>query len=154
MVQDIDRIFKPVNFEFDRIHIAGGYTSNPSPVTSRTVDESDNKQHVFVKMAGKEHWLMNAVCGGPSNSVRARTFGRTTLLDVLRMHIQRKSDGADDPDDVPHIGNRNDDYDPMDDIGSAAGMDDMGVQTQSSERPTTKAGHVITGTVLRTALSR
>ena len=39
---------------------------------------------------------------------------------MLRTHIQRKSDGADDSDDVQHIATRDDDYDPMDDIGSKA----------------------------------
>ena len=64
MVKDIDRIFKPVKFEFGQVHIAGGHTTTPASVKSRTVEGSDKKQHIFVKMAGTEHWLVTSVCGG------------------------------------------------------------------------------------------
>ena len=36
------------------------------------------------------------------------------------MHIQRKSDGVDEPDDVRHIATKDDDYDPMGEIGSSS----------------------------------
>ena len=120
MVKDIERIFKPVKFEFGKIHIAGGFTTTPSAVTSRTVEVSEGRQHIFVKMAAKEQWLMTAVCGGGRNDVRYKAFRRTTLLDVLRTHIVRKADGDDDLDNVQPTATAADDYDPMDAIDSAS----------------------------------
>ena len=63
MVKQVDRIFKPVKFEFGKVHIAGGFTSTPSSVTSKTIEGTDKKQHIFVKMAATEHWLLTACCG-------------------------------------------------------------------------------------------
>ena len=64
IVKDIDRIFRPVKFEFGQVHIAGGHTTTPASAKSRTVEGSGKKQHIFVNMAGTEHLLVTSVCGG------------------------------------------------------------------------------------------
>ena len=121
MVNQIDRIFKPVKFEFGQVHIAGGFTSTPAAAKSRTVEGSDKKQQVFVKMSRQEPWLIAACCGTRNDS-RGAAFGRTSLLDMLREHLRRKADGVDDLDDATPIQAADDDYDPMNDIGSAPAL--------------------------------
>ena len=52
MVKQVDRMSKPVKFEFGKIHIAGGFTSTPSSVTlNTTIEGTDKKQNSFEKMA-------------------------------------------------------------------------------------------------------
>ena len=51
MVKQVDRMSKPVKFEFGKVHIAGGFTSTPSAVTSKTIEGTDKKQNCFEKMA-------------------------------------------------------------------------------------------------------
>ena len=119
MVKQADRIFKPVKFEFGQVHIAGGFTSTPAAAKSKTVEGSDKKQHIFVKMSRQEQWLVTACCGS-RNDTRGTAFGRTTLLDLLRTHIMRKADGVDDLEDAIPIQAEDDEYDPMNDIGSAS----------------------------------
>ena len=114
MVKQVDRIFKPVKFEFGKVHIAGGFTSTPSAVTSKTIEGADKRQHIFVKMSAKEHWLIAACCG--NDRANRMAFGRTSLLDLLRSFIRRKADGIDDLDDAQAAAD--DDYDPMSEIGS------------------------------------
>ena len=121
MVKLVDRIFKPVKFEFGQVHIAGGFTSTPAAAKSRTVEGSDKKQQVFVKMSRQEPWLIAACCGTRTDS-RGAAFGRTSLLDMLREHLRRKADGVDDLDDATPIQAADDDYDPMNDIGSASAL--------------------------------
>ena len=121
MAKLIDRIFKPVKFEFGQVHIAGGFTSTPAAAKSRTVEGSDKKQQVFVKMSRQEPWLIAACCGTRTDS-RGAGFGRTSLLDMLREHLRRKADGVDDLDDATPIQAADDDYDPMNDIGSAPAL--------------------------------
>ena len=118
MGKQADRIFKPVKFEFGQVHIAGGFTSTPAAAKSKTIEGSDKKQHIFVKMSRREHWLITACCGSRNDS-RGAAFGRTSLLDDLRDVIKRKADGVDDLEDAKPIEAADDEYDPMNDIGSA-----------------------------------
>ena len=122
MVKQDDRIFKAVKFEFGKVHIAGGFTSTPSAATSKTVEGSDKKQHTFVKMASSEPWLTTACCG-KRRDAWGSAFGRTSLLDDLRDVIKRKADGVDDLDDAQIIEAADDEYDPMNEIGSASATD-------------------------------
>ena len=115
MVKAMDYIFKPVRIEFGRVHIAGGFSSKAAPVVSRSVEGSDRVQHVFVKMASSEAWLLQATCGkGNKNGVG---FARTSLLYILRAHILRLADGTDAIDAAPvaEAGS----HDPMDEINRA-----------------------------------
>ena len=117
MVKHADRIFKPVKFEFGQVHIAGGFTSTPAAVKSKTIEGSDKKQHIFVKMATTEGWLMSATCGSRDDG-RAQAFGRTSLLEQIRNCIVRKADGVDDLDGDAAVA-ADVEYDPMDEIGGA-----------------------------------
>ena len=119
MVKLVDRIFKPVKFEFGQVHIAGGFTSTPAAAKSKTSEGSDKKQHIFVKLATSECWLMSCTCGGRADQ-RGPAFGRTSLLEQLRICIGRKADGVDDLDDENPIEAADDEYDLMNEIGSAS----------------------------------
>jgi hypothetical protein len=114
-----------VKFEFGQVHIAGGFTSTPAAVKSKTIEGSDKKQHIFVKMAVSESWLTSACCGTRDDS-RSAAFGRTSLLEQLRTCIGRKADGVDDLDDENPIEAADDEYDPMDEIGSASATNMLG----------------------------
>ena len=138
MVKQVDRIFKPVKFEFGQVHIAGGFTSTPAAVKSKTVEGSDKKQHIFVKMAVSESWLTSACCGTRDDS-RSAAFGRTSLLEQLRTCIGRKADGVDDLDDENPIEAADDEYDPMNDIGSASATN-MSSLAQATLLETDKRG--------------
>ena len=54
------------------------------------------------------------------NDSRGAALGRTLLLDLLRTCIRRKADGVDDLEDAKPIEAADDEYDPMNDIGSAS----------------------------------
>ena len=118
----IDTIFKPVRFEFGQVHIAGGHLATPQSAKSKTVQGSDNKQHIFVKMAGTEKWLLHAICGnGDKNRY---SFSRTSLLNDLRDQVMRLADGTVALDVAPVVAPE--EIDPMDEIGSAPATDSAG----------------------------
>ena len=116
MVKNMDVIFKPVKIEFGQVHIAGGYMAKAQPVVSKSIEGSDRRQHIFVKMASSEYWLITATCGGKRDGSRVG-FARTSLLCTLREHILRLSDGTDALDNKAVVDI--DDYDPMDEINRA-----------------------------------
>ena len=120
-----DHVFKPVKFDFGQVHIAGGHTATPASVTSKSVEGSDRKQHIFVKMAAKERWLLSAVCG--SGDKNQKGFDRTSLLDTLREHVIRIADGVDSVHATPVA--VAEEYDPMSEIGSAITTHGHGVAT-------------------------
>mgnify|MGYP005710608211 CR=1 FL=1 len=115
MVKAMDYIFKPVRIEFGQVHVAGGFSSKAAPVKSRSVEGSDKKQHVFVKMSSSEAWLLQATCGKGHRS--GVGFARTSLLCILRGHLLRLADGTEAIDAAPiaaAVG-----HDPMDEINRA-----------------------------------
>ena len=114
MVKNMDVIFKPVKFEFGQVHIAGGFMSRAAPVVSKSIEGSDRKQHIFVKMAANDTWLRNVTCGAGERTQAG--FARTSLLGDLRDHIVRLADGTDAIDATPVADD--DGYDPMDEINS------------------------------------
>ena len=116
MVKNMDVIFKPVKIEFGQVHIAGGYMAKAQPVVSKSIEGSDRKQHIFVKMASSEYWLIAATCGGTRDGNRVG-FARTSLLCILREHMLRVSDGTDAIENKAILDA--DDYDPMDEINRA-----------------------------------
>jgi hypothetical protein len=118
MVKGAERIFKPVKVEFGQVHIAGGFTSTPAAVKSKSIEGSDKRQHIFVKMSGTETWLQACVVG-PNTHCRNSSFARSSLLDTLRACITRKADGIDDLGEDAAVAAVDDEYDPMDEIGSA-----------------------------------
>ena len=112
----MERIFQPVKFTYGQIHIAGGHTRTPLAVKSRVVEGEGKKHHTFVKMSTREQWLVSAICG--PNTIAKGTVGRTQLLELLREQICRKADGVDDLEDITEQALPDDDYDPMNEIGS------------------------------------
>jgi hypothetical protein len=137
MVKLVDRIFKPVKFEFGQVHIAGGFTTTPAAVKSKTIEGSDKKQHIFVKMAVSESWLTSACCGTRDDS-RSAAFGRTSLLEQLRTCIGRKADGVDDLGDDTAVAAADDEYDPMDEIGGAPVKGPATIQLETDKRGRTR----------------
>ena len=116
--------FKPLRFNFEKIHIQGGHTVKSLPMVSRTVEGPDKQNITFVKMAVSEAWLIMATTGQSKHT--ASSFGRTSLLEDLRVHIQNLCDGVESASSVvPQDGN---DYDPMAEVE----------QTDESAQPSSK----------------
>ena len=63
---------------------------------------------------------MITACCGARHDTRGAAFDRTTLLDLLRTCILRKADGIDDLDDATPAAAADEEYDPMNEIGSAS----------------------------------
>ena len=137
MVKHADRIFKPVKFEFGQVHIAGGFTSTPAAVKSKTIEGSDKKQHIFVNMATSEAWLMACTVGGGKDQ-RGSAFARTSLLEHIRVYIRRKADGVDDLGDDTAVAAADDEYDPMDEIGGAPVRGPATIQLGTDKRGRTR----------------
>ena len=113
--------FRPLTFEYEKIHISGGHSTKSLPMISKTVkvpgtaakgtaakDKEDDKM-TFVKLAVSELWLIASTTG--QTKYAGSSFGRTSLLDVLREEIQKHCDhpgSVSDPDPA-----EGDDYDPM-----------------------------------------
>ena len=123
----MERIFQPVKFTYGQIHIAGGHTRTPLAVKSRVVEGEGKKHHTFVKMSTREQWLVSAICG--PNTIAKGTVGRTQLLELLREQICRKADGLDDLEDITEQALPDDDYDPMNEIGSTTTAITLGHST-------------------------
>ena len=115
MVKHSGAVFKPVRFEFGKIHVSGGYASKPMAMVTKTIDDTDGKKKIFAKMRASENWLVMATCGhGNKNK---SSFDRTSLIEDLRERICRLCDGVDaiDGKQVDTGG----EYDPMSEIGSS-----------------------------------
>ena len=101
--------FRPLKFDFGKIHMSGGQSIKSYPLTSRAVIGPDGKNMTFVKLVASEAWLLASTTG--QCKFVGSSFGRTSLLDALRTEIQRHCDGAVSvPDPRPAGG---DVYDPM-----------------------------------------
>jgi hypothetical protein len=133
MVKGAERIFKPVKVEFGQVHIAGGFTSKPEAVKSKSIEGADKRQHIFVKMSGTETWLQACVVG-PNGHCRNSSFARSSLLDTLRARITRKADGIDDLGEDAAVAAVDDEYDPMDEIGSAPARGPTTIQLETDKQ--------------------
>jgi len=117
--------FKQVAFEYGQIHVRGVFLSKSVPVVSKIVSYdpaahgqpavagSQQSTKTFVKMSSNEPWLVMATTGQRKSN--QSSFGRTSLLQVLREKVGEAADGAlqSVPDDA--------DVDPMDDIDVPSG---------------------------------
>ena len=112
--------FRAVQFEFGKVHMKGGHVAKALPMTSRTVEGPDRQNNTFIKMATSEAWLIAAVTG--SSKYSASSFGRTSLLHVLRDQISKLCDGdaPADPSAVAAVP-LGDDYDPMAEVEQTDG---------------------------------
>ena len=136
--------FRPVQFEFGKVHFRGGLLAKALPLISKTVRLSNGKEETFVKLGTRETWLIQATTG--NSKYNGSSFGRTSLLDVLHSTTRQYCDGelaaedaATDAEaaaaDLPFaaVAAQGDDHDPM------AEIDDADSQGQSP--PTKLAGN-------------
>ena len=100
--------FKPMKLDFGKIHMSGGHLSKSLPLTSKSVAVPHGEPITFVKLAVSEMWLIAATTGQSKYS--ASSFGRTSLLDDVRLEIQKLCDRADVTSAVP---GESEEYDPM-----------------------------------------
>ena len=101
--------FKPVEYHFGKIHMMGGQSTKPYPMTSKTITGQGGTSTTFVKLAVSETWLLASTTG--QCKYAGSSFGRTSLLEALREEIQKY---CDDPGCAPDPEPEEDDeYDPM-----------------------------------------
>ena len=100
-------------------------------------------------MASTESWLLSSVCG-PNSGRRGAAFARTSLLDTLRDHIIRKANGIGDIGEDAAIAAVDDEYDPMDEIGSKPKQGPNTIMIDSDKQGRAR----YYGTVQQIALSR
>ena len=91
--------FRPLTFEYEKIHISGGHSTKSLPMISKTVKvhgtaakgtaakDTEVEKMTFVKLAVSELWLIASTTG--QTKYAGSSFGRTSLLDVLRDEIQK-----------------------------------------------------------------
>lgn len=113
MVKNSGAVFRPVQFELGKIHVAGGYLPKAMAMITKTVDHTDCKKKIFVKMGSTENWLLASTCG--STRRHSTSFGRTSLLEILRERILQLCDGIDAIAGAPIASAV--EYDPMAEIG-------------------------------------
>ena len=63
MVKNGGALFRPVAFEFGKIHVSGGYLARPMARVTKTVDDTDGKKKIFVKMAATDNWQIATPSG-------------------------------------------------------------------------------------------
>ena len=78
MGKNILAAFRPVKFEYGKIHMSGGYNTRPIAMKSKTVNTADGGSKTFVKMATTEAWLIMSTTGRCIKN--GSSFDRTTLL--------------------------------------------------------------------------
>ena len=99
MWKNILAAFRPVKFEYGKIHMSGGYNTKPLAMKSKTVDNADGQSKTFVKMSSTEAWLVCSTTGACHKN--GSSFDRTSLLGDLRDRISRLCDGVDGVDAPP-----------------------------------------------------
>lgn len=116
--------FKPLKFHFGKIHVQGGHTAKSLPLNSKTVEVSDKENITFVKLSVAEPWLIMATTGASKHT--ASSFGRTSLLEDLRINIQKMCNGAESSASaVPE----SEDYDPMAEVEEVEAPAQVGPKT-------------------------
>ena len=108
---------RPVKFEYGKIHMSGGYTTKPSPMKSKTVDDVNGQSKKCVRLSSSEAWLVYSTTGACHKN--GSSIDRTSLLGALRDRIARLCDGVDVVDVAPV--QAPDDYDPMLELAAGTG---------------------------------
>ena len=104
--------FRPIKFDFGKIHISGGHSLKSFPVTSKQITSASGEHITFVKVATSENWLLLVTTGCGSYAQSA--FGRTSLLESLRAKVIEHCDGRENYSEcAPEIGQDDGDHDPM-----------------------------------------
>ena len=103
------RGFKPLKYNFAKIHMTGGLAFKSMPLTSKTIHWEEEQENItFVKMASSETWLVMATTGYTKHA----SLGRTSLLEDLRLEIQKLCDG-EESSFSPAKSKESEYYDPM-----------------------------------------
>ena len=102
--------FKPMKFDFGKIHMTGGHSAKSHPLTSKTITGPEQEESTFVKMAVSETWLIMTTTG--QAKCTGSSFGRTSLLEDLRMELQKLCDG-EESSVSPAKSKESEDWDPM-----------------------------------------
>ena len=104
--------FRPLKFDFGKIHLSGGQSPKSFPVTSKQITSASGESITFVKVATTENWLLMVTTGGCRYA--SSSFGRTSLLDTLRTEVSKHCDGSADYSECgAEPGQDDGDYDPM-----------------------------------------
>ena len=121
--------FRPLKFDFGKIHISGGHSTKPLPVTSTTITSRSGENITFVKLSTRENWLVHCTTGFCKTSVSA--FGRTSLLGEMREELRKHCDGLVEYTEghAEGAGKDDDDYDPMADIEADSAVADGASRT-------------------------
>ena len=120
--------FRPVKFEYGKVHMPGGFTAKLSAMKSKTVEDADCIAKTFVKVSSSEAWLVLSTTG--SSDEIGSSIDRTSLLGDLRDRIGHLCDG-DQPTVQPP-----DEYDPMMELAEGTGSSSDVI---AGENPTGKA---------------
>ena len=99
--------FGAMEFQFDRVHTTGGLLKTPMPMVSRKVADKG----LFVKLGVRETWLSAATTG--QKYPRTNIYGKSSLLDDLRVHVQDACDGRGALKETVGAGAE---YDPMNEV--------------------------------------
>ena len=97
------------------------------PLSSKTITASEQEDIRFVKIAVSETWLIMATTGQAKHT--ASSFGRTSLLEDLRLEIQKLCDG-EESSFSPAKSKESEYYDPMAEVE----QDDRDVQNTRKTR--------------------
>lgn len=119
--------FKPLKFDFGKIHMTGGHAAKSLPMTSKTITVTEKENITFVKLAISETWLIMAATGQAKYT--GSSFGRTSLLEDLRVEIQKLCDGEGSSVSQA-ISKESEEYDPMAEVE----QDDEDVQNTTKTR--------------------
>ena len=111
--------FRTVAFDYGKIHFRGGALAKATPVASKAIALTENRNITFVKMSVRDQWLVAAVTG---EKKYGGAFARTSLLDDLRLKIIQYCNGElDSGSDATGGDNTQDaDYDPMSEVANEA----------------------------------
>ena len=107
MGKNVLAAFRPVKFEYGKVHMSGGFTAKKSAMKSKTVEDAAGIEKHFVKMAASEPWLVLPTTGSANKNVSS--IERTSLLGDLRDRIAQLCDGGQSTEANPPPA----EYDPM-----------------------------------------
>ena len=125
--------FRPLKFDFGKIHLSGGQSPKSCPVTSKQITSASGECITFVKVATTENWLLMVTTG--CCRYAASSFGRTSLLDALRAEVSKHCDGVVDHSECGLEAAKDDgDYDPMAEVETDSAVAEGGDSSRASVR--------------------
>ena len=123
--------FRPVHFEFGKVHFKGGLLTKPMPMTTRVVRMQSGSDETFVNLKCKEPWLVEAATG--NKRYNGSSFGRTSLVDILHNLTKQfcdgdlQAEGGSPTDADAAVAAVGDDYDPMAEVDGSPSVKKKGL---------------------------